>query len=474
MNVPPISRMAHYKQEKRVNVMNLLKIFEPAPIAKPIEDPEEIKKSYKYWRMRIFYSIYLGYALFYFTRKSYTFAMPVMMDELGFTSANLGFLGSLLYITYGFSKFFSGVLSDKSNPRYFMAFGLILTGVVNIFFGFSSSIILFALFWGLNGWFQGFGWPPCTKQLTYWFSRSERGFWWSLKSTSHNVGGAIIPLIAAYCATHWGWRQAMWIPGTMAIIVGFILIERLRDIPASLGLPPVETFKGEKEDTETSGNNSDQAGQLSAKEILFKHVLNNKAVWILALSYFFVYVVRTAVNDWGVLYLVKHKNYSMLAAASGITWFEVGGFIGSIAAGWGSDRFFQGKRVPYMMLCAPLVVLALVALWYVPPGYLMLDCAVMAIIGFLIFGPQLLVGLAAAEFVDKKAACTANGFAGCFAYIGAAATGLPLGLIIDTWSWKGFFVTNLVCSIAIFIILLPLWSAASRPPEEKAVLCSEQ
>ena len=69
--------------------------------------------------------------------------------------ADLGMLGSLLYITYGFSKFISGMLSDQSNPRFFMSIGLIITGVLNIFFGASSTFFLLALFWGLNGLFQG-------------------------------------------------------------------------------------------------------------------------------------------------------------------------------------------------------------------------------------------------------------------------------------------------------------------------------
>ena len=450
-----------------------IRLFEPAPVAPLLEDKQEIRERYRYWRIRTFYSIYVGYAVFYFTRKSYTFAMPVMMDDLNLSSAELGFLGSLLYISYGFSKFFSGILSDKANPRLFMAFGLIMTGIANILFGMSSAIWLFAIFWGLNGWFQGFGWPPCTKQLTYWFSRNERGFWWSLKSTSHNAGGALIPLIIAFCITHWGWQWAMWIPGIIAIGVGFWLIERMRDIPQTLGLPPIETFKqsemGIANETEPFEPKPSQPKTLSVKEILFDHVLNNKAVWILAFSYFFVYVIRTAINDWSTVYLVKQKGYSVLAAASAVTWFEVGGFLGSIAAGIASDRLFNGRRIPYMMVCSVVIFGALYYFWALPAASYVVDCSLMAVLGFFIFGPQLLVGLAAAEFVDRKAACTANGFAGCFAYVGAAATGYPLGWIIDKWSWEGFFITNLICAVAVLVILVPLWSAVHRPPTEKEV-----
>ena len=79
--------------------MNWFKIFEHAPHKEQITDPEAVKKSYKYWRIRIFYSMYIGYAFFYITRKSFTFAMPSMMADLGFTKADLGILGSVLYIT---------------------------------------------------------------------------------------------------------------------------------------------------------------------------------------------------------------------------------------------------------------------------------------------------------------------------------------------------------------------------------------
>src|SRR3954469_11805547 len=109
-------------------------MFKPAPYREEIPDSTEVKGLYKYWRMRIFYGMYIGYAFYYFTRKSFTFAMPALMQDLGFDKSDLGILGSILYITYGFSKFLSGILSDRSNPRYFMAIGLIFTGVLNIFF----------------------------------------------------------------------------------------------------------------------------------------------------------------------------------------------------------------------------------------------------------------------------------------------------------------------------------------------------
>lgn len=442
-----------------------LDFLKPAPYLPITKSEAEIAGSYRYWRMRICYSIFLGYALFYFTRKSFTFAAPALAAEFGFSKGELGLLGSILYLSYGISKFVSGVMSDRSNPRYFMATGLIITGILNIFFGMSSSFWLFALFWGLNGWFQAWGWPACCKQLNYWFAHSERGLWYGICSTSHNLGGALIPLLAGFCAVTFGWRYAMFVPAGCSILMGFILIERLRDVPRSLGLPTVEDYKNNSiiaPEQQTTKHSS-----LSVKEILFKQVLNNKYVWIFSLSYFFVYVVRTAINDWTIFYLTEAKHMTDMIANSGVFWFEVGGFFGMIVAGWGSDYIWKGNRVPAMVLCALGLIFSLLGLMFVPPDHVFLDMFLLALIGAFVFGPQMIVGLAAAEFVDKRAAATSNGFAGTLGYFGAAFAGYPTGKMIDIWGWHGFFVAMLLSSAVIFIMLLPLWSTSSGKTPER-------
>jgi len=437
----------------------ILSLLKSAAHLPEITDPAEVKRKYQYWRIRIFYSMYVGYLFYYFTRKSFTFVTPFLTSDLGLTKSDVGILASLLSISYGISKFTSGILCDRSNPRYFMAIGLILTGFCNILFGLFSSLILLGLFWSLNGWFQGWGWPACTKQLTHWFGQTERGVWWGACTTSHTVGGFLIAYLAAYCAVCLGWRYGMFIPGVMCIMVGIWLLNRLRDVPQSLGLPPIEKFKGETESSLLHNPAVIPADRvMPVKQILFEQVLNNKYVWMLALSYFFIYVVRTAINDWGPLYLSEMKEYSPIKAAFCVSWFEVGGFIGIFLGGFGSDRWFKGRRVPLIVLSIFGLIFAVAGLWYVAPGTFVLTACLIATIGFLVFGPQMLVGLAAAEFVSKKAASTSNGFAGFFASLGAAIAGYPLGKITELFGWYGFIVTLILCSICTLALLLPMWS----------------
>jgi OPA family sugar phosphate sensor protein UhpC-like MFS transporter len=94
---------------------------------------------------------------------------------------------------------------------------------------------------------------------------------------------------------------------------------------------------------------------------------------MLAVSYFFVYVIRTAINDWSVLFfLVETKGYSLLTAGACVCWFEIGGIFGSLVAGWASDKIFKGRRIPICILFSFAVVFVLVALWEFPCRYVCL------------------------------------------------------------------------------------------------------
>lgn len=442
----------------------MFSIFKAADHVDIIEDQDEVKKKYRYWRLRIFFGMYIGYALFYLTRKSLTFVLPSLMADFNWTKADVGIFGSVLYITYGLSKFLSGIIGDRSNPRYFMAFGLLLTGVLNILFGLSSSLIFLCLFWGLNGIFQGWGWPPCARLLTHWYSQSERGSWWGVWNTSHNVGGGLIILFAPLLASYYGWRVAMFFPGVICVLGGLFLFFCLRDTPQSLGLPPIEAHKKEK----ASGSAVSREKELSTKEILVRYVLRNKFIWVLAFGYFFIYVIRTAVNDWGQLFLIESKGLNEVFAGMAILWFEIGGICGSLVAGVISDRIFGGRRGPVNVIYSSAVILSLLMIWFIPNGSFTFASISTFIVGFLIFGPQMLIGMAAAELSHKKAAGTATGFAGWFGYAGAACGAYPFGVIATRWGWSGFFVALAGCAVISVLILLPLWSVRSRDDNKSA------
>ena len=120
--------------------------------------------TYRRLRWQIFAGIFVGYAGYYLVRKNFALVIPSLVEQ-GFSRGDLGVALAALSVAYGLSKFLMGSVSDRSNPRWFLPTGLLLSAAVMFVFGFAdwatSSIAIMTALLFLNGWFQGMGWPPC-------------------------------------------------------------------------------------------------------------------------------------------------------------------------------------------------------------------------------------------------------------------------------------------------------------------------
>ena len=123
----------------------------------------------------LYASIFIGYALFYYNRKSYSSLIPALKQSQSVEESELGFISSAFAFSYGLSKFGSGVLSDKLQPRQLFVVGLIATGFCNILFTFVDSVMFLPGIWFANGLVQGLAWPQCAKLLKVWFEPNEVG-----------------------------------------------------------------------------------------------------------------------------------------------------------------------------------------------------------------------------------------------------------------------------------------------------------
>jgi OPA family sugar phosphate sensor protein UhpC-like MFS transporter len=418
--------------------MQIMKYLLNQPDIDLIQDPQVIDEKYRYWRIRTMYTVFIGYAIFYFCRKNLSAVMVPLSQDLGYSKTQLGILWSSLYLSYAVSKFANGVIGDRANPRYFMAIGLILTAICNFFFGLSSSLYLLALWWALNGWFQGMGWPPCARSLSQWYSPKERGLSWGIWNASHQIGGAGILFFAAWLAEHYGWRSAFFVPGVIALLTAAFIINRLRDHPGSLGLPAIEVYKGEAEVADSH--------KPPLKEVLFKHVLNNKFIWLIAFGNFFVYIVRYGTIDWMPMYLVEMKGSSLTKAGAVVATFEIMGILGAIAAGIFSDRIFKAQRGPVNFIFMTFVLASLFIFKIIPAGNLLLDIMAMGFAGFFIYGPQLMTSIHAADISSKEAAGAATGLVGFMGYLGSLTSGIGTGWVVDHFGWEGGFMFFILCA----------------------------
>ena len=427
----------------------MLGLLAPAPPA-PLLPSERIAPAYRRLRTRVFAAIFAGYAAYYLVRNNLALAIPdILKEHPEYTKAQLGGALTALSVAYGLSKFLMGAVSDRSNPRYFFPLGLLLScatmfviGAVKAVF---ASLALLVLLQALNGWFQGMGWPPCGKSIVHWFSLRERGRTVSVWNVAHNIGGAAVASLALLGVTlfhDWGAKFYFNAMVAAAVAVGVFFL--MRDTPQSCGLPPVEEYRNDYP-PDYSG---DHERTLSFREILFGHVLGNGYLWAIAVANAFVYFVRYGVVNWIPTYLETAKGFSFKQSSLGWALYEWAAIPGTLACGWMSDRVFKGRRAPATLVFMALTLLAVVVYWLNARGPLWIDYAALVAIGFLIYGPIMIIGLHALDLVPKKAAGTAAGFTGFFGYVfGSSVAGGGVGWIADRWGWNGVFVTMVACCV---------------------------
>ena len=411
-----------------------------------------------------------GYSMFYFVRKNFSFAMPALAAEYGITNTSFGVILTLVGFVYGLSKFVNGIIADRANARWHLVIGLGACVLLNFAFGWSdvlgralsghsegplfvsAMVAVMAVLLILNNVFQGCGFPPCNRLLANWVPPKELATKTAIWNTSHSVGAGVVSVLCGYLIASGGdWRLCFWVPGAIAAAGVIFILLTLRDTPSSVGLPELPGTK-----TELDEDDSTEA----FRSFIRKRVFLNPIIWVLAVTDFFVYIVRFAVLDWGPTFLQNRAiPLSPQLAGWTIAIFVLAGCAGMLCAGWVSDRFFGGKTQRMCAVEMLLVAVCMIVLHFLPSDaspYLVL--VLLALSGFFLYGPQALLGVIAVKQATKKAASSAVGLIGFMSYLSVVVTGAGLGWFSDTFGWGFLFLLMTVVSLVGAILVGTLWN----------------
>ena len=150
-------------------------------------------------------------------------------------------------------------------------------------------------------------------------------------------------------------------------------------------------------------------------------------------------------------------------AAAAVGAFEIMAIVGTLVAGWATDKFFAGRAHRTCLCCMVGAGLSMGAfyLFYLNleavPGWALIG--VLAMAGFFIYGPQALIGIAASNQATKKAAATANGLVGIFGYLSTAVSGIGIGWLADKFGWNYVFISVIAMAVVGMFIFISIWSA---------------
>lgn len=425
-------------------------------------------QGYGYYRTVIFGAMFVGYTLYYFNRKTFSFVMPSVMQEIKLDKDDLGLITSSQSAAYAISKFISGVLSDQMSARWLFSSGLCLVGLVNVLFSWSSSVTVFAILWFFNGLAQGLGWPPCGKVLRKWFEPSQFGTWWAVLSCSMNLAGSLGPIIATLVAASYSWRSTLSFSGLICVGVSVFCLLLIKNEPSDVGLKNIEL-----------GPKKGKKGSQSADETTLKEFLLSPYLWLLCAGYLVVFGVKTCCTDWGQLFLIQDKGQSALIGSSYMSALEVGGLIGSIAAGLLSDRavakaglrnYGNPRHGLLLSMMAGMVVSLFLFRVTVTPGSPKVWILILGVIfGFSSYGPIALFGVIANESAPSNFCGTSHAIVALSANIGGFLAGLPFSTVAKHYGWDtAFWAAEMSCLAVtiVFFLLRNIKTKMGRLPKK--------
>lgn len=443
---------------------------------------QAIKKKYNYWQWRTLIILMIGYALFYFVRKNFSIAMPALKSELGLDETHLGIFLTLNGIIYGVSRFINGFISDRAKSKKFiMGMGLLLSAIVNILIGLSPQmngffhlldnsgkatigmVYFIGSLWLINGFTQGMGYPPCGSLMAHWIKPSELATKQSIWNSSHSIGaGLVAVLVGTLILGKFGyeaWQWCFFIPAILAAAGSLLLFFGLKDSPASVGLPNPEELDENAPVKKVVKESPEHAKRLY-DALLKKMVFRNPIIWILAISNFCVYVIRFTILDWGSMFLTDYKQLPIATAANVVAASEiVGGIIGTLLAGWVTDKFFKSKAHHTCLIFMVMATFCFFMFWKMPQSNTGLAIFFLIMSSFFIYGPQALTGIAASNQATKRAAASANGILGIFGYASTTVSGLAFGMIAKSFGWNTVFAVAIAFGILGCLVFALMWKA---------------
>ena len=404
--------------------------------------------SLRYWQWRSLLCV-MGVYLFYYTgRMVIGHAIPLMEDDLGYSSEQLGWLTFALLIAYGVGQAINGNLGDFLGGRRMMAMGALLSMVFCWAFSYMTLFGLLVVFWAANGYVQSMGWAPGSRLISNWWPRRERGTAFGLYVLAAGFATMLVWVTSHAVLSVAGegdpsrWRWLFRIPLLMLGLAGVIFYVLVRERPQDVGHPAIADDPQEAEEAVRAAEEGER-GLVSAVRryrLVFGHWRFLVACAIILLQNFARYGLLT----WMVKYYRDVANIDLKASLVVTFTLPLGMALGGFSAGTVSDKVFGSRRYVSIFCFLAAGAVTAIAVREAPATNRGLGLVLMFLVGFFVYGAQAPLWALCPDLVGRENAGTAVGVMDAAAYAGAAIQGPLLGSFIDrpeTLGYPAVFMT---------------------------------
>jgi ACS family glucarate transporter-like MFS transporter len=259
----------------------------------------------------------------YVHRLNFNVAGEFMMDDLGFSKMQLGWMISAFIACYTIFQLPGGMAGERFGPRRVMTWIVVLWGVFTLLSGLlpgltlggtTLGLISLLLVRALMGVFQAPVFPVMAGNIASWFPVGGWAFPTALTSSGLTLGAMATSPLVAWLAVTYGWRTSLYVTVPFTLAVAALWWWYVRDDPAEhsgVNEAELRLIQADKDNWEDEGGKR-----------LWLQVLANREVLLLTASYFCANYAFYFFFSWFFIYLVEDRGFTAIGGgfAAAVPW----------------------------------------------------------------------------------------------------------------------------------------------------------
>jgi AAHS family benzoate transporter-like MFS transporter len=359
-------------------------------------------------------------------------ALPSIMQEMGVTAQNAGFMVSSALFGMMFGAIFLGTIADRIGRKLAIAICLALFSVFTAAAGFASDPYTFSVMRFLAGLGIGGVMPNVVAQMTEYSPKRIRSTMVTLMFSGYAVGGMLAALLGKGLIEAHGWQSVFLAAGAPVILIPFILknlpesmpflIRQGRQAELQRILASMDPgYRAQQGDSYTLPAADRAQGAPIGKLFQDGRGFSTIMFWV---AFFMCLFMVYALSSW-LAKLMASAGYSLGSALTFVLVLNFGAVIGAVGGGWLADRF----NIKYVLVAMyALAAVSITLLGYqvsTPLLFLLVGLA-----GASTIGTQIVTYAYAGQFYPMAVRSTGIGWASGVGRSGAILAPIVIGTLV--------------------------------------------
>ena len=398
----------------------------------------------KSWQLVILCLI--AYTVVYIGKKNLNVCLPDMIASGICDKTQGGTIGTCFLALYAAGQFINGWLGEKVQPRFMIAGGLFLAGIMNILMATAQNSIMLMIIWGACGFCCSMLWPPIIRAVSTWTTPEISQASAASLSVTIPVGTILADLVCAAALKVSGWRAAFVVCGTILVVVSVGLYISFLTLKQHTSDKPAE-ITSESEEKSAPKTVAHAGVKLFCAGIVFT-----------GFAIIFNGMIKDGLDLWIPTVLTEQFVLDAEIVAVIVTVLPILNIVGVYFAKFLFSKFNMTELgCTALMFAISTAALGVVLLMMQTSATGLLTAIIVTLL--LAFSSASMLGantmiltFIPLHFAKIGRASFLSGTLNCFSYAAAAVSSIAIGAVSEVFSWKGVFVAFVAAALlgAIF------------------------